>query len=278
MLTSNHHHHPHILALPNFIENPDALKRFAMDHGFGGIDWSMDDSRLPATPLEESAWAGMQKTFSPLEIRYHCPFSRVDIGHEDKDIRGKSMALFKRIIRLVSKAGGKYLTIHVGLGHDTTKILSWESTIENLRDLVHFGGEHGITLCLENLAWGWTSRPNLFEKLVRRSGVSVTVDIGHADACESVKCQQFSVKDFISPHPAKVRNAHIYHTEIPGVGHVPPACYEDIAGRLELLGRSACTWWVIEIREEKGLLATQPFVEQFLSEAISVNLFPKTRP
>jgi len=42
--------------------------------------------------------------------------------------------------------------------------------------------------------------------------------------------------------------------------------------------RSACTWWVIEIREEKGLLATQPFVEQFLYETISVNIFPKTGP
>lgn len=37
-------------------------------YGFGGIDWSIDDSRLPATLLEESAWAGMQETFAPLEI------------------------------------------------------------------------------------------------------------------------------------------------------------------------------------------------------------------
>jgi hypothetical protein len=55
--------------------------------------------------------------------------------------------------------------------------------------------------CLENLAWGWASKPNLFEKIVRRSGVFVTA----------------------------------------GVGHIPPKSYSDISGRLELLGRSACT-------------------------------------
>jgi sugar phosphate isomerase/epimerase len=255
------------LAMPNFIRKPDQLKRFAVENGFLGIDWSFDLDHLPITPSEESAWAMIQKNFNPLEVRYHCPFARVDIGHEDPEIQKKSMALFKRMIRLVSKAGGKYLTIHVGLGHDTTKILSWESTIRNLQELVQFGNEAGVTVCLENLAWGWTSRPNLFEKIVRRTGVAVTIDIGHADACESVQSQQFSVKDFISPHLGKVVNAHIYHTEHPELGHVPPEAYEDIAGRLEILTRSACTWWVIELRDADSLLATKPFVEKFLNES-----------
>ncbi len=257
--------HPHILAMPNFIPDPVKLKRFAIENGFSGIDWSFDLFQLPATPLEESHWAGIQKSMYPLEVRYHCPFPKVDIGHEDPDVQKNSMALFNRIIRLVAKAGGKYLTIHVGLGHDTTKVLSWEATIKNLQEIVRFGNKSGVTVCLENLAWGWTSRPNLFEKLVRRSGVCVTLDIGHADACESVQSQQFSVKDFISPHMGKVLNAHIYHTEDPELGHVAPRVYEDIADRLELLARSACTWWVIEMREAKGLLITKPFVEKFLN-------------
>jgi sugar phosphate isomerase/epimerase len=258
---------PHALAMPNFIQDPAVLKQFAIENSFSGIDWSFDLSKLPASPSEESAWALIQKNLYPLEVRYHCPFARVDIGHENPDVQKKSIALFKRIIRQVSKAAGKYLTIHVGLGHDTTKILSWESTIQNLQELVQFGNEAGVTVCLENLAWGWTSRPNLFEKIVRRTGVAVTIDIGHADACESVQSQQFSIKDFISPHLGKVVNAHIYHTEHPELGHIPPKAYEDIAGRLEILTRSACTWWVIELRDADSLLATKPFVEKFLNES-----------
>jgi sugar phosphate isomerase/epimerase len=255
----------HILALPNFIQEPDKLKRFALENSFSGVDWSFNISRLPATPSEESAWAGVQKTLSPLEVRHHCPFAKVDIGHEDMDIQKKSVALFKRIIRMVSRAGGKYLTIHVGLGHDTTKILSWESTIKNLCELVRFGNEAGVIICLENLAWGWTSRPNLFEKLVRRTGAAVTLDIGHANACESVQSQQFAIRDFISPHPQKVVNAHIYHTEHSEHGHMPPTYYEDISGRLEMLIQSACTWWVIELREKESLLSTKSHVERFLN-------------
>jgi sugar phosphate isomerase/epimerase len=257
---------PHVLAMPNFIQDPAELKKFAIENGFSGIDWSLDLSKLPASPSEESAWALIQKNLYPLEVRYHCPFAKVDIGHEDINIQKKSMMLFKRSIGLVSKAAGKYLTIHVGLGQDTTKILSWESTIQNLQELVRLGNNAGVTICLENLAWGWTSRPNLFEKIVRRTGVAVTIDIGHAAVCESVQSQQFSIKDFISPHLDKVFNAHIYHTEHPELGHIPPEAYEDIAGRLEILTRSACTWWVIELRDAESLLATKPFVEKFLTE------------
>lgn len=38
----------------------------------------------------------------------------------------------------------------------------------------------GPKLCIENLAWGWTSRPDLFEKLLRLSGVWATLNVGHA--------------------------------------------------------------------------------------------------
>lgn len=254
------------MAMPNFIHPHDELKGFAIENGFSGIDWSFDFSQLPATPSEESEWAAVQKNMNPLEVRYHCPFANVDIGHEEMEVQKNSVSLFKRIIRLVSKASGKYLTIHLGLGHATMSILSWEATIRNLRELVGFGHQTGVVVCLENLAWGWTSRPNLFEKIIRLTGAGVTLDIGHAHVCEPVVTQQYTVKDFISPHPGKVLNAHIYHTEHGELGHVPPQRYEDIAGRLKLLSLTNCAWWVIELREEKALLATKVFVEKFLNE------------
>lgn len=257
------------LAAPNLITDPETMRQFAADHGFDGIDWSFDMAHLPSTPAEESGWARGQELLKPFEVRYHCPFSQTDIGHEDPDIEASAMGIFQRMIRLVSKARRKYLSIHVGLGHDTTTILSWESTIRNLRKLVRLGREAGVTICLENLAWGWSSKPNLFEKLVRRSGAGVTFDFGHAVSCESVMSKAYAVKDFITPHRDRVVNAHIYHREEPEVGHIPPERVEDISYRLDLLKRTPCSWWVLELRIADDLLKTKTIVEEYLKRPAS---------
>lgn len=252
------------LAMTNFITDLQRLRRFAGEHGFDGIDWSFDLDHLPSGPAEDSHWVRLVSSLEPLELRFHCPFMRLDIGHEDAGEGKRAMGIFQRIIQLVSKAGGKYLTLHIGLGRDSTKNLSWSDTIDNLRQMVHYGAERGVVVCLENLAWGWTSKPNLFEKLVRRSGAGVTFDIGHAHACEAVRSQQFAAEDFVTPHPERVYNAHVYHTEVPGVGHLPPEGVVQLQDRLAVLLRIGCRWWTLEIKDVEGLLQTKSVVETFL--------------
>ncbi|HHP7236789.1 MAG TPA: TIM barrel protein [Desulfobacterales bacterium] len=254
-----------VLALCNFIADLHRLKNLALEHGFAGIDWSFDMEHLPNGPAAESRWADLMAGLEPLELRYHCPFMKVDIGHENPAVTRNAVRLFQRVIKLVSKAGGRYLTLHIGLGHDTTRILSWNETIANLRMMVHYGAERGVKVCLENLAWGWTSKPNLFEKLVRRSGAGVTFDIGHAHACEAVASQLFEARDFVSPHPGRVHNAHVYFTELSGVGHLPPESLEDIRDRLEILWQVQCAWWTLEIKDVQGLLQTKACVDQYLA-------------
>ena len=254
------------LVICNIFSDLDKLKKFACDHGFSGIDWSFDMEKLPQTPGEESKWVRDLSVLNPLEIRFHCPFYQVDMGHNDPAEAEKAAAIFRRIIRLVSRAGGRYLTIHIGLGHNSTEPLSWDGTINSLRDIVQSGARHRVKICLENLAWGWTSKPNLFEKLIRRSGAAVTFDIGHAHASESVRSQQYLIEDFIAPHDGNVLNAHIYHTEVSGQGHLPPERLEDIEARLDLLRSAGCEWWVIEVREPEGLLLTKRFIDSYLAK------------
>ena len=255
------------LVMCNFFSDTEKLRRFAHEYGFSGIDFSFDLKQLPKTPAQESRWVKDISTLGPLEVRYHCPFERMDLGCDDPDKVEEAEALFRRIIRLISKVGGRYMTIHIGLGHDSTEPLLWETTIDNLRRLVNYGGAQKVRVCLENLAWAWTSKPNLFEKLIRRSGADVTLDIGHAYVCESVQSQQYAVEDFVTPHADRVFNAHIYHTEIPGQGHIPPKKREDIEDRLTLLQEIGCEWWVIEIREVEGLLKTKKIVDEYLAQA-----------
>lgn len=254
------------IALCNIFPNLNKLKAFALEHGFSGIDWSFDLNTLPETPSEVSHWVKDLSVLQDLEIRYHCPFYQIDLGHNDPEEAKKAQTIFRHIIRLVSKAGGRYLTVHIGLGHDSTEPLSWDATIENLKGLVQFGAEQRVKICLENLAWGWSSRPNLFEKLVRKSGAAVTFDIGHAHASEVVQTQLYDTEDFISPHEGYVLNAHIYHTEISGLGHVPPKRLEDIEERLGLLHSAGCNWWVIEIKKPEGLLHTKGLIDEYLTK------------
>lgn len=151
----------------------------------------------------------------------------------------------------------------MGFGLDSTLGLSWERTIERLRYLVGHARALDIRICLENLAWGWTARPDLFEKLVRKSGAWVTLDIGHARVSPAVVSQQYSIEDFVSPHPERVLNAHIYHEER-AQGHLAPGGLGDIEERLMLLERLDCDWWVLELHQEEPLLATLGIVRQFL--------------
>lgn len=253
------------LAMCNFIPDIEKLGEYARRHDFTGIDYSFDMHNLPQTPQLEAGWVKAMASLNPLEIRYHCPFERVDLGHDDKEKAEEADNLFRRIIRLISKAGGRYVTIHIGLGHESTEPLSWEATIEKLKLLVHYGRTMRVKICLENLAWGWTSKPNLFEKLIRRSGAGVTLDIGHAHACESVQSKQYMVEDFVSPHADKVCNAHIYYTEILDKGHIAPRMIADIEDRLSLLEKIGCQWWVLEIRQSEGLMITRKIVDEYLA-------------
>lgn len=253
------------LVMCNIFPRADEVRAFALEHRFAGIDWSFDLDRLPETPIEVSRWSRDQALLAPLEVRYHCPFYQLDLGHDDPAQAEKAEAVFRRIIRLVAKAGGRYLSMHIGLGLASTEPLSWDVTLNNLRRLVQFGARHQVRICLENLAWGWTSKPNLFEKLIRLSGAGVTFDIGHAYVCESVKSLQYSMEDFVTPHADRVFNAHIYHTEIPDKGHIPPENLEQIHDRLALIHAVGCAWWVMEIKEPEGLLKTREVVDAYLA-------------
>lgn len=252
------------LACCNLIPDPIRLKEFALDHGFTGIDWSIDKEVLGASPEAKRDLARAISTLHPLEIRYHCGFSNLDLGDSDPALAKRAAEVFEQVCSLIHTLEGQVITIHVGLGRDTMDGVSWENTLDSLTALVRFGKERGIRICLENLAWGWTSRPDMYEKLIRKSGCWSTLDIGHAAVCTSVSSQHFDLEDFVSPHMERILNAHVYHVEN-GDRHLPPAHPSDLQDRLRLLrGLPECDWWVVELRDQPSILKTVRAVRQFL--------------
>lgn len=254
------------LAMINLFEGEEELRSFAREQGFQGVEWSFRLDEIPESPAAQSGWVRRIHRLQPLEVRFHCPFDRIDLGHDDPERAARAGVIFRRIVKLVSKAGGGVLSIHVGLGRDSTEPLSWEATVSNLRDLVLFGARNRVRVSLENLAWGWTSRPNLFEKLVRMSGAGVTLDLGHALVCESVQSGQYAVEDFVTPHPERITGAHVYHEEVEGRGHTSPERCGDIASRLRLLLETGCDWWTLELHDPERLRQTRDVVLRCLDD------------
>jgi sugar phosphate isomerase/epimerase len=257
--------HPRITCC-NFIDDVKHLRAFALDHGFDGVDWTLPNPDFPLQPAVEADLIRAVQSLHPLEVRYHCAFPQTDLGDEDPDQAAAALRTFQAVCRLLAKLNGRYMTIHIGLGRDSTLDLCWERTLAALSDLVRFAGKFWLRLCLENLAWGWTSRPELYEKLLRKSGAWATLDIGHAQVCPSVASKQFTIEDFIQPQPERICNAHVYDVETRD-GHVPPRNLENIRGRLDLLGSlPLCDWWVMELREEEALNQTLKIIREYFSQ------------
>ena len=254
------------LAMCNFISDVEKLRQTALDHGFSGVDWTFKLEDLPATEIDESRLHRRISRLQPLEVRYHCAFKGVDLGDADVAKANEAKGIFRKACRLVSKLDGKFMTVHLGLGRDSYDELSWDRSVGSLADLVSFAEDLGIRICLENLASGWSSRPELFEKLVRKSNAGVTLDIGHARVSPSVQSQHYDVEDFVSPHHERVCNAHVYHEES-NDGHTAPERLDDVLDRLQLLSCLPCDWWVLELRDENALFSTLEVVRKFFDAA-----------
>ena len=229
------------LACGNFIDDVRQLRAFALDHGFAGVDWTFSQPEVFRQPAAAADFI-QDQSLHPLEVRFHCAFAQTDLGDENPVQAASALRTFQAVCRLVSKLKGRYVTIHIGLGRESTSDLCWQRTLAGLSDRA-VRRQVRVRLCLENLAWGWTSRPELYEKLLRKSGAWATLDIGHAQLTPSVTSQQYRVTDFVRPQPERIRNAHVYHAEN-GNGHIPPQRLEDIRDRLNLLDSlPLCSWW-----------------------------------
>jgi len=252
------------LACCNFLPEAGRLRQLARDLDLQGVDWTLPAEAVAATPRAEAELTRELANLSPLEVRFHLAFPGVDLGAEDPGETHWARSLYREACRLLSKVGARYVTIHLGgLGRESSADLSWPAAVAGLTELVQFAHRLGLRLCVENLAWGWSSRPRLYEKLLRLSGAFGTLDVGHAQVSPAVQSGVWRVEDFISPHPDRILQAHVYHVETEE-GHQPPWTLAQMEARLRLLeSLPLCRWWVLELHDEAGLRQTRAVVEEY---------------
>ncbi len=261
------------LALCNiFGQDGAAAAAFAREHGFSGIDWTIDPE------LPEQRFLSEINHLADFEVRYHCRFFQHEIA-----LPGSAgihaLAFYKVVLRRIQAAGARFMTLHIGLGQPANSGLDLTCAAHNLRELVDAGRRAGVTVCLENLAGGWTSNPRIFNYLIRNSGAGITVDFGHALAAEPGGGPE-AFREFVSAFPERVANSHIYHREVPGSGHTPPNVLDDILERLHLLKTETdCRWWTIELHEPNDILHTRRIIVDYLNRSSSPKNFSgKSRP
>jgi sugar phosphate isomerase/epimerase len=242
-------------------QDTERLLEFATLNGFEGIDWSLDREQ------SEKAFIKQMEQLSCLEVRFHCAFPGIDFAYADRRA-DSSMKVLIRTIEQVAQVGGKHITVHTGFGHVSADELDFKKAMNNLAILVERAKQSGILISLENLSAHWTSDPELFSELIAHSGAGVTLDIGHVHASNSPDLVESTCKRYVLPNERNIVNAHIYHTEQKGAGHVAPGNLGDIYGRLELLTRAkSCTWWVIELKNRGDILHTKKLLKQYLDRS-----------
>lgn len=237
---------------------------------FGGVFYSF--RLLPDLSLDKNHAFETLETLSKttLDVRLHCPFFKtIELAHQRDDIASHSCQVLKHGLEIGAHFGLCSQTIHIGLGWENEKYLSWERAKYNLSALVEYGNHLGVTVTLENLPYGYTSDPVKFLELLQSSGASAAVDFGHINASRWGK--EHAPEDFFEPIKPYLHEAHIYETERtdPKTGspfHVAPQSGDILNPMLDCLWKTNCNWWHIELDDQAEVEHTQRLLQKYLRQ------------
>lgn len=244
---------------------------FAIKSGFDGIDWSFARDRVPLENRAKTRFISQVRRLQDhdIEVRFHTPFLNTEIGHRDDKIAQWAMDLHRHTLELVAETGGKFLTLHIGLGSIRDEDIFHTKVNENLTALKAFGLSHGVTISLENLMHGPTSFPEEWIEILEQVDISATFDFGHAKGCPAVVKGLWTPMEMVYQVKERLNHAHIYKEEN-GEGHIPPETIDDLGiDLLDALMETSCRWWVIELAEKKAALQTKKLLETYIEPSLS---------
>jgi sugar phosphate isomerase/epimerase len=260
-----------ILAISNRIGlTGSALVEYALEHGYGGMDWHLHSAAPDAMLAPDDRLALRRLPDAGLEVRFHLS-PEVEMAHAAPAIAARAVRNLqqgldvaaryaRRPARGASAGPSTYATVHLACNESPPEALDWATAVQNLSALVEYGQQRGVTVCLENLRTGWTSDPDLFVQLLDQSGARVTFDLGHATS-SSFAAQRLAFLDRVA---SRVVNAHVYEVERKGVGHIAPTDLRVIGPLLESLLYTGCDWWLIELADPKTVERTQALLLAYL--------------
>lgn len=203
----------------------------------------------------------LSSNFDYFEVRFHLkPLPQYDFA---VSYDGRNQAL-KKIIEVIDflseRVGPGFLTVH-SPGFDGFDIVTSE-VIESLGVAVSEASKKGMVLCLENMASGWTSRPENLVEVAGKSGISIVLDIGHFNSSECCRMKQWQRREVIEALGVFTVGAHIYDHE--EGGHIPASDHYLLWDALEALFLTRASWWVIEHTDKDSFFRTYSIIKEFL--------------
>jgi sugar phosphate isomerase/epimerase len=246
---------------------------YCMENHLKGIDYTLNPDAGGVEDLQKDATSIERIIKAGLDIRYHFQFFSQDIADVNPGRAKKSQMFHKECVAFVSHFKAAYATIHIGLGMESVDELNYETALNHLSELVTFGEEKNVVVCLENLTKGWTNHPDGFLDIVEKTNARITFDIGHANACPWVVNGRGTGVDFLHRIASRVINAHIYEIEKidRSTGrpyHAVPENLDFIGPLLSALARTRCDWWLIELTSQEDVHHTRSLLQAFLTERL----------
>lgn len=244
-----------------FRDPPDAIVAYARKHAYAGVEWYLDQRRLPVAPeARKKLFSAMRR--GGLGIRFHAPAADVEIGHRDPAIADTSLRYLVMHVEFLGEVAPTTLTMHVGSRSIPMELLSWEVTLEHLRRIAAAGRERGVTVCLENLKRGWTSDPHRLLAMAEAANSAITLDLGHAHAGAFVQ-DGGTIEAFFSVIKARVANVHVYAIETPEGYHVPLEDLTRHGPALDALLAQGQRTWVLELSNAEDLAQTRQVLQSY---------------
>jgi D-psicose/D-tagatose/L-ribulose 3-epimerase len=212
-----------------------------------------------------------------------------DLIHPDKAIRDNGMAYLKGAIRATHTLGATNLVgpLYSAVGR------TWQSTaeerardtellVENLGELAHFAGEHGVMLCVEPLNRFETSFINLAEQ-----AIPIVDRVGHPN-CQMMldtfhmNIEEKSLGDAIRSVGPRLKHVHACENDrgAPGSGNVTwdevaaglkdigydgPVVIESFTSKVKSIARAAAIWRSLAPSQDALAADGQKFLRQLLA-------------
>jgi len=250
-----------LLSSSAFREPAEAVVAYARKHAYAGIEWYLDQRRLPIAPeARKKLFESMRR--GRLGIRFHAPAADVEIGHRNPTIAEASLRYLTMYIEFLAEVAPTTLTVHVGSRSIPMEMLSWDVTLEHLRRVAAAGRERGVTVCLENLKRGWTSDPHRLLAMAEAANSAITLDLGHAHASAFVQ-NGGPLEAFHAVIKQRVANVHVYEIETPEGVHIPLEGLARHGPAFDALLAQGQRIWVLELSNPADLAQTRRALEPY---------------
>jgi sugar phosphate isomerase/epimerase len=194
-----------------------------------------------------------------LPVRHHGFFPGYEFGSQDKKTADEAMTLHFRMLDALKGVGEPFVTFHIGL--DEQIEINPNRVKENLKRLVQYASNLGITICLENLKQGPTSNPYILREWVEYADAMITLDVGHAISSEPVAKKEITVAQTIGLFEDRLKEVHFYEKETDR--HHAPENMQILGPIVDRLLTTQCSWWTIELEKYEDILHTKQMVVDY---------------